>query len=184
MVRRAVTESLRFCNRTPLSSCRWAMPVTGWDSLGTVNSVTGRLRFPLGGSICSEAASLNSRSPGACETCSGAVGSAEPGLQWAFGSWTGGTLGLLRPVERKKCGNLRRNSHFLRRTGLQRIGFSRHDSQSDRVFSGMWSRGPVSLPLGERRGLGRPPAQHYAPGSMGAAPASGSCHFGDWARHA
>src|SRR5713226_8733852 len=32
----------------------------------------------------------------------------------------------------------------LRGTGLQRIGFSRRQTQSARVFSGMWSRGPVS----------------------------------------
>src|SRR2546425_985882 len=34
-----------------------------------------------------DSANLSSRSPGACQTCSGAVRSAEPDLQRAFGSW-------------------------------------------------------------------------------------------------
>src|SRR5207302_2049964 len=35
VARRAVVETTRFCNRTRLSSCRVAMPVTGWKSAGT-----------------------------------------------------------------------------------------------------------------------------------------------------
>src|SRR2546422_2328096 len=43
--------------------------------------------MPVTGGIRWDSASLNSRSPGACQTCSGAVRSAEPDLQRAFGSW-------------------------------------------------------------------------------------------------
>src|SRR3989442_14250040 len=52
-------------------------------------------RFPISGRICWDSASLNSRSPGACQICSGAVRSAEPDLQRAFGSWEAGACGDL-----------------------------------------------------------------------------------------
>ena len=71
VARRAVVETTRFCNRTRLSSCQWAVSVTGWNPL-RLNSAG--LPVPHQGTTCAW-------------TSMAQVGASDLGHWQAFGSW-------------------------------------------------------------------------------------------------